>query len=126
MGDPKRARPSDLEVQGGLDPPCRDKGVGRKISRGGESNEKMAKICNKVPKIALLCLFQRGEGQRKKDRKMTKKSKKSTIKPLSTISVPCENPGGVHSPPCPPLPTPKCRDIIIVKVLSKNVATGRG
>jgi len=56
--------------------PYQNKGVGRKISRSGGTNEK------KYRKIALLSLFRGGGGN-------GKKTKNSTIKPLSTISVPC-------------------------------------
>jgi len=57
---------------------CLDKGVGRNICR--RANGK------KDQKLLLLSLFQGGT---KKDRKIAKKiPKNSTIKPLSTISVP--------------------------------------
>jgi len=57
-----------------------DKGVGRKISRGG--GEATEKNNEKGQQIPLLSLF-RGEGVTEK------RPKNSTIKPLSTKSVPC-------------------------------------
>jgi len=65
------------------------KGVGRKFSRVGQ-RKKGRKIGKNTKKLALLSLFQGGEGATKKILKNSKKSpKNSTIKPLSTISMQC-------------------------------------
>jgi len=53
------------------------KGVGRKISRGG-ATEHDRKIAKKDRKIALLSLFHHGSNE-KKERKILKKTKNSTI-----------------------------------------------
>jgi len=62
------------------------------FQREGESQRKKDQ---KIPKIELLSIFRRGE-KGKRDRKIAKKkTENSTIKPLSTISVPCmKNQGG--------------------------------
>jgi len=85
------------------------KGVGKNFSSGGAgtTKKKRPKKSKKDRKTALLSLFQGGrEGAtEKKDRKIPKRAKYSTIKPLSTISVPCmkiQGEGGAR----PPLPTP--------------------
>jgi len=69
------------------------KGVGRKISEpgwgGGKGTEKRPKNSKKRPKIALLSLFQEGGGSNEKKTKIAKRPKNITIKPLSTLSVPC-------------------------------------
>jgi len=65
-----------------------NKGVGRKFSRKG-GHRKKTENSKKYRKIALLSLLQ-WEPTEKKYRKITKKiPKNSTIKPLSTIFVPC-------------------------------------
>jgi len=69
------------------------KGIGTKIFRGGEGsggNGKTTEKLQKRPKIALLTLFQGATEKRSKSSK--KRPKNSTIKPLSTISVPCTGP----------------------------------
>jgi len=73
----------------------RGKGIGRKISRGGQ--QKTTKNLQKYRKIALFSLFQRG-GNGKKTEKSQKRSKNSTFKPLSTrpIFVPCLKIQGGH------------------------------
>jgi len=67
----------------------------------GGQRKKDQKIAKKDQKIALLGLFQeRGNG--KKYRKIVKRPKNNTIKPLYTMY---KNPGGAWLP-CPPLPMP--------------------
>jgi len=69
------------------------KGVGRKISRGGWGETK------KIPKIALLSIFQGGgEATEKKYRKLAKNTENSTFKPLSTIFVACMKIQRSHAP----------------------------
>jgi len=87
-----------------------DKGVGRNISRGGEGQRrKDRKIAKKTEKIALLSLFQEEGGNGKKDRKIAKTPKNSTFKPFSNIFAPCiKIQGGMT--PRPPLPTPMVID----------------
>jgi len=54
---------------------ARNKGVGRKIFRGGEDNKKRSKNSEKDREIALLSLFQ-GEAIGKRRRKVAKKTEK--------------------------------------------------
>jgi len=72
----------------------------RQQLKGRATKKKIAKR----PKIELFSFFQ--------GRKTEKKTKNSTINPLSTVSVPCIKSRGATAyclkvtSPCPPLPTP--------------------
>jgi len=87
-------------------PHCVLKGVGRKFSRRGEGgHEKKNEKIAKKTKNSTVKPLPPGEEQRKKGPKQQKKTENSTIKPLSTISVPCMK---IQWRPRPPL-APRCR-----------------
>jgi len=82
------------------------KGVYKKISRRRKGNEKKERKIAKSSKNSTIEPLPGGEGrQRKKDRKIAKNTENITFKPLYYICIMYENPGGAR-PPCPPLPTP--------------------